>query len=84
MYYEEGGMCPDNAAPGNAAGAQCVWGGEGEGEGEVVEQQTRAHGNPCSSFSSSSSLLCIRRGFDKNSTLGSAVHKLSVSFWVKR
>ncbi len=41
-------------------------GGEGEGEGEVVEQQTRALGNPCSSFSSSSSSLCIRRGFDKN------------------
>ncbi len=59
-----GGMCPDNAAPGKAAGAQCVWGGEGEGEGEVVEQQIRALGNPCSSFSSSSSSLCIRRGFD--------------------
>jgi hypothetical protein len=43
------------------------------GEGEAVEQQTRALGNPCSSFSSSSSSLCIRRGFDKNSTLGSAV-----------
>jgi len=54
--------------------ARSVWGGEGEGEGEVVEQQTRALGNPCSSFSSSSSSLCIRRGFDKNSTLGSAVH----------
>ncbi len=61
---EKGGMCPDNAAPGNAAGAQCV-GGEGEGEGEVVEQQIRALGNPYSSFSSSSSLLCIRRGFDE-------------------
>ncbi len=51
----------------------CAGGGEGEGEGEVVEQQTRALGNPCSSFSSSSSSLCTRRGFDKNSTLGSAV-----------
>ena len=40
-------------------------GGEGEGEGEVVEQQIRALGNPYSSFSSSSSLLCIRRGFDE-------------------
>ncbi len=39
-------------------------GGEGEGEGEVVEQQIRALGNPRSSFSSSSSSLCIRRGFD--------------------
>ncbi len=67
-------MCPDNAAPGNSAGAWCVWGGEGEGEGKVVEQQTRALGNPRSSFSSSSSSLCIRRGFDKNLTLGSAVH----------
>jgi hypothetical protein len=66
-----GGACPDNAAPGNAAGAQCV-GGKGDG-GEVGEQQIRALGNPCSSFSSSSSLLCIRRGFDKNSALGSAV-----------
>ncbi len=43
-----------------------VW-GEGEGEGEVVEQQIGALGNPCSPFSSSSSLLCIRRGFDKKS-----------------
>ena len=50
-------------------------GGEGEGEGKVVEQQTRALGNPCSTFSPSSSLLCIRRGFDKNSTLGSAVQR---------
>ena len=48
-----------------------VW---GKGEGEVVEQQIGALGNPCSSFSSSSPLLCIRRGFDKNFTLGSAVH----------
>ena len=71
MYYEEGGMCPDNAAPGNAAGAQCV----GGKRGGVGEQQIRALGNPCSSFSSSSSSLCIRRGFDKNSTLGSAVHQ---------
>jgi hypothetical protein len=50
----------------------CV-GGEGEGEGKVVEQHTGALGNPRSSFSSSSSSLCIRRGFDKNFTLGSAV-----------
>ncbi len=47
-------------------------GGEGEGEEKVVEQQMGALGNPCSSFSSSSHLLCIRRGFDKNFTLGSA------------
>jgi hypothetical protein len=26
---KKGGMCPDNAAPGNAAGMQCVWGGGG-------------------------------------------------------
>ena len=51
-----------------------MWGGKGEGEVKVVEQQIGALGNPCSSFSSSSSLLCIRRGFDKNFTLGSAVH----------
>ena len=57
-------MCPDNAAPGNAAGAQCACGGGWDGEGEVVEQQIRALGNPHSSFSSSSSSLCIRRGFD--------------------
>ncbi len=48
-------------------------GGEGEGEGKVVEQQIGALGNPCSSFSSSSLLLCIQRGFDKNFTLGSAI-----------
>jgi hypothetical protein len=66
-------MCLDNAAPGNPAGPRCVWRGEGGGEGKVVEQQIGALGNPCSSFSSSSSLLCIRRGFDKNFTLGSAV-----------
>jgi hypothetical protein len=65
-------MCPDNAAPGNSAG-RGVCGGGGGGEREVVEQQTRALGNPRSSFSSSSSSLCIRRGLDKNSTLGSAV-----------
>jgi hypothetical protein len=51
----------------------CAGGGEGEGEGKVVEQQTGALGNPCSSFSSSSSSQCIRRGFDKNFTLGGAV-----------
>ncbi len=70
-------MCPDNATPGNAAGAQCVGGGKGGGVGE---QQIRALGNPCSSFSSSSSSLCIRRGFDKNSTLGSAVQIVFVFF----
>jgi len=62
MYYG-GGACPENAAPGNAAGAQCV-GRKGEG-GEVGEQQIRAPGNPYFSFSSSSSSLCIRRGFDE-------------------
>ncbi len=69
-------MCPDNAAPGNPAGAWCVCGGEGEGEGKVVEQQTGALGNPRSSFSSSSSSLCIRRGFDIIFTLGSAVQEV--------
>ncbi len=39
-------------------------GGGGEW-GEAGEQQIRAPGNPYSSFSSSSSSLCIRRGFDK-------------------
>jgi hypothetical protein len=43
-----GGGCPDNAAPGSPVGARRVWGGEGEGEGEVVEQQVGALGNPCS------------------------------------
>jgi hypothetical protein len=52
--------------------AACVRGG-GEGAGKVVEQQLGALGNPCSSFSSPSSLLCIRRGFDKNFTLGNAI-----------
>jgi hypothetical protein len=48
-------------------------GGGGEGAGRVVEQQLGALGNPCSSFSSPSSLLCIRRGFDKNFTPGNAI-----------
>jgi hypothetical protein len=62
-----GGLCPDNAAPGNAAGARC--GGErgGKGGGEAGEQQIRAPGDPCFSFSSSSFSLCIRRGFVKKS-----------------
>ena len=47
--------------------AACVGGGEEKGAGKVVEQQTGALGNPCSSFSSPSPLLCIRRGFDKTS-----------------
>ena len=51
-------------------------GGEGEGEGKVVEQQIGALGNPCSSFSPPSSLLCIRRGFDKNFTPGNAIQVL--------
>ncbi len=53
MYLKGGGMCSDNAAPGNPAGARCVCGGRGKGEGEVVEQQIGALGNPCSPFSSS-------------------------------
>ncbi len=50
--------------------------GGGEGAGKVVEQQLGALGNPCSSFSSPSSLLCIRRGFDKNLILGDAIQFL--------
>jgi hypothetical protein len=46
-----------------------------------------ALGNPCSSFSSPSSLLCIRRGFDKNFTPGDAIHHLyfchSVKYGIK-
>ena len=49
-------------------------GGGGEGAGKVVEQQLGALGNPCSSFSPPSSLLCIRQGFDKNFTPGNAIH----------
>ncbi len=71
-----GGRCPDNAVPGSPVGARRVEGGEGGGGGDVVEQQIGALGSPCSSFSSSSPLLCIRRGFDKNFTLGSAIHLL--------
>jgi hypothetical protein len=52
-------------------------GGEGEGEGKVVEQQIGALGNPCSSFSSSSPSLCIRWGFDTIFTLGNAVQVLT-------
>jgi hypothetical protein len=50
-----------------------VCGGGRGGAGKVVEQQIGALGNPRSSFSSPSPSLCIRRGFDKNFTLGSAV-----------
>jgi hypothetical protein len=65
-----GGLCPDNAAPGNAVGARCG----GGGGGEAGEQQIRALGDPC--FSSPCLLFrCVSgRGFDKNSVLGSAVH----------
>jgi hypothetical protein len=67
-----GGLCPDNGS--QAAQRACgVCGGEGEGAVKVVEQQLGALGNPCSSFSSPSPLLCIRRGFDKNFTLGNAI-----------
>ena len=58
-------------------------GGEGEGAGKVVEQQTGALGNPRSSFSSSSSLLCIRWGFDKIFTLGNAVQVLKNHCFVR-
>ncbi len=69
-------MCPDNAAPGNAAGTQCVWGGEEEGEGEVVEQQIRALGNPVP-LSPRLLLRCVSGGGSiTNSTLGSAVQYL--------
>jgi len=51
-------------------------GGEGGGAGKVVEQQLGALGNPCSSFSPPSPLLCVRRGFDKNFTLGNAIQKV--------
>ena len=50
-----------------------MWGGRGGEGGEAGEHQIRAPGNPYFSFSSSSFSLCIRRGFDKNSVLGSAV-----------
>ncbi len=54
---------PDNAAPGGATDARCGGGGR-EGR-EAGEKQIRAPSNSCSSFSSSSYPLCIRRGFDK-------------------
>ncbi len=55
--------------------------GGGEGAGKVVEQQPGALGNPCSSFSSPSSLLCIRRGFDKNFTAGGAIQGGDMVFY---
>ncbi len=58
--------------------------GEGGRAGKVVEQQLGALGNPCSSFSPPSSLLCIRRGFDKSFTLGNAIHKLCAKIFTKR
>jgi hypothetical protein len=66
-----GGGCVLITQPQAMRQVRSVWGEKGGGVGE---QQIRALGNPCSSFSSSSSSLCIRRRFDKNSTLGSAVH----------
>ncbi len=45
--------------------ARGVGGGKRKEGGEVGEQQIRAPSNPYSSFSSSSSSLCIRQGFDK-------------------
>jgi len=40
MYYERGGMCPDKAAPGNSAGAQCVCGGgRGRGRGRLLSNK---------------------------------------------
>ncbi len=70
-----GGGCVLITQPQAIQQARGVFGGGGEGEGEekVVEQQTGALGNPRSSFSSYSSLLCIRWGFDKIFTLGNAV-----------
>ncbi len=58
--------------------ARGVGEGGGRGGGEAGEQQIRAPGDPYFSFSSSSFSLCIRRGFDKNSVLGSAVH---IQYW---
>jgi hypothetical protein len=74
MYLEGGGcvLITQPKAIQQARGA-CVGRGGG-GEGKVVEQQTGALGNPCSPFSSSSSSLCVRRGFDIIFTLGAAVH----------
>jgi hypothetical protein len=51
-----GGLCPDNAAPGNAVGARC---GGGGGE-EAGEQQIRAPGDPC--FSSPRLLFAVYPG----------------------
>ncbi len=71
--YLEGGGCDLITQPQAIQQARGVYVGGGGGEGKVVEQQIGALGNPCSPFSSSSPLLCIRRGFDKNPILGSAV-----------
>ncbi len=81
MYLEGGGRVLITQ-PQAIQQARGVFGGlEGEGEGKVVKQHTGALGNPRSSFSSCSSSLCIRRGFDKNFTLGSAVQYLIFIFY---
>jgi hypothetical protein len=75
---EGGGACVLITGPRQPSRrAACVKRGGGEGAGKVVEQQLGALGNPCSSFSSPS-LLCIRRGFDKNFTPGNAIHLLTL------
>jgi hypothetical protein len=53
---------PDNVAADGATDARC---GKGGGVREAGEGQIRAPSNPCSSFSSSSFQLCVRRGFDE-------------------
>ncbi len=67
VYYGEGVVSSQPVLitqPQAVQQARGVGGARGEG-GEAGEQQIRVSSNPCSSFSSSSSLLCIRRGFDK-------------------
>ncbi len=59
-----------------------MWGRKGGRGGEAGEQQIRAPGDPCFSFSSSSFSLCIRRGFDKKFVLGSAVQTCTYYFYV--
>ncbi len=73
---KKGGMCPDNAAPGNAAGAQCV-GGRGKGRGRLLSNRQEPLVTPIP-LSPRPLLCCVSGGGSmKNSTLGSAVQKVS-------
>jgi hypothetical protein len=55
-------MCPDNAAPGNSAGARCVWGGGGgRGGGRLLSNKQEPLVTPVS-LSPRLLLRCVSGG----------------------